>query len=160
MYTRVLLGNLSFERLIFPKNYTLAYLDAVPRFYLNIVNEDYLHSTSHGVGHFLNVHEGPRGGYLYPGRIITNEPGYYAKDKFGIRIENEILVVDKGNNKLGFENLTLLPYERNLIDMNLISNEFKKYIDDFHKKVFDTLSPYLKGDEKSLDYLKRKTQPL
>ena len=160
MYTRVLLGNLSFERLIFPKNYTLAYLDAVPRFYLNIVNEDYLHSTSHGVGHFLNVHEGPRGGFLYPGRIITNEPGYYAKDKFGIRIENEILVVDKGNNKLGFENLTLLPYERNLIDMNLISNEFKKYIDDFHKKVFDTLSPYLKGDEKSLDYLKRKTQPL
>ena len=125
-----------------------------------MVGEDYKHGTSHGVGHFLNVHEGPRGKALRPGNIITNEPGYYEKDAFGIRIENEVLVVEKQGNLLGFENLTYLPYERNLIDMDLISNDFKKYIDNFHKKVFEKLSPFLKNDEKALNYLKKKTEPL
>ena len=160
MYTRVLLGNLSLERLQFKKGYSLYDIDSVPRSYLIMVGKDYLHGTSHGVGHFLNVHEGPRGKALKPGNIITNEPGYYEKDAFGIRIENEVLVVEKGENKLGFENITYLPYERNLIDMNLISNDFKKYIDDFHKKVFDKLSPFLKDDELALNYLKKKTAPL
>jgi len=160
MYTRVLLGNLSLERLIFKKGKSLGQLDKVPRSYLNMVGEDYLHGTSHGVGHFLNVHEGPYGKPLRAGNLITNEPGYYEKDNFGIRIENEVLVVEKDENHLGFENLTFIPYERNLIDMNLISNDFKKYIDDFHKQCYEKLSPFLKNDEKALDYLKRKTQPL
>ena len=160
MYTRVLLGNLSLERLKFRRGYSLYNLDSIPRSYLYMVGEDYLHGTSHGVGHFLNVHEGPRGIPLKPGNIITNEPGYYEKDAFGIRIENEVLVVEKEGNLLGFENLTYLPYERNLIDLDLVSNDFKKYIDDFHKKVFEKLSPFLKDDEKTLDYLKRKTEPL
>ena len=125
-----------------------------------MAGEDYLHGTSHGVGHFLNVHEGPYGKALKAGNIITNEPGYYEKDNFGIRIENEVLVVEKDDKHLGFENLTFLPYERNLIDMNLISNDFKKYIDDFHKKCYEILSPLLKNDSKALDYLKRKTEPL
>ena len=160
MYTRVLLGNLSLERLIFKKGKTFAHLDMVPRSYLLMVGEDYLHGTTHGVGHFLNVHEGPYGKALKVGNILTNEPGYYEKDNFGIRIENEVLVVEKDEKKLGFENLTFVPYERNLIDMDLISNDFKKYIDDFHKQCFEKLSPFLKDDEKALDYLKRKTQPL
>ena len=160
MYTRVLLGNLSLERLIFKKGKSLGQLDKVPRSYLNMVGEDYLHGTSHGVGHFLNVHEGPYDKPLRAGNLITNEPGYYEKDNFGIRIENEILVVEKDENHLGFENLTFIPYERNLIDMNLISNDFRKYIDDFHKQCYEKLSPFLKNDEKALDYLKRKTQPL
>jgi Xaa-Pro aminopeptidase len=160
MYTRVLLGNLSLERLIFKKGKSLRNIDAVPRSFLFMAGEDYLHGTSHGVGHFLNVHEGPYGKALKAGNIITNEPGYYEKDNFGIRIENEVLVVEKDDNHLGFENLTFLPYERNLIDMNLISNDFKKYIDDFHKKCFEILSPLLKDDSKALDYLKRKTEPL
>ena len=162
MYTRVLLGNLSLERLIFKKGKKLRDLDAVPRSYLYMVAEDYQHGTSHGVGHFLNVHEGPYGLPLSPGNIITNEPGYYEKDNFGIRIENEVLVVvkDKEKNLLGFENLTFIPYERNLIDMDLISNDFKKYIDNFHKQCWDKLSPLLKDDQKALDYLKRKTAPL
>ena len=160
MYTRVLLGNLSLERLKFRRGYSLYNLDSIPRSYLYMVGEDYLHGTSHGVGHFLNVHEGPRGIPLKPGNVITNEPGYYEKDAFGIRIENEVLVVEKEGNLLGFENLTYLPYERNLIDLDLVSNDFKKYIDDFHKKVFEKLSPFLKHDEKTLDYLKRKTEPL
>ena len=162
MYTRVLLGNLSLERLIFKNGKKLRDLDAVPRSYLYMVAEDYQHGTSHGVGHFLNVHEGPYGLPLSPGNIITNEPGYYEKDNFGIRIENEVLVVvkDKEKNLLGFENLTFIPYERNLIDMDLISNDFKKYIDNFHKQCWDKLSPLLKDDKKALDYLKRKTAPL
>ena len=160
MYTRVLLGNLSLERLIFKKGKTFAHLDMVPRSYLLMVGEDYLHGTTHGVGHFLNVHEGPYGKALKVGNILTNEPGYYEKDNFGIRIENEVLVVEKDEKKLGFENLTFVPYERNLIDMDLISNDFKDYIDNFHKQCFEKLSPFLKDDEKALDYLKRKTQPL
>ena len=160
MYTRVLLGNLSLERLIFKKGKTFNQLDIVPRSYLFMVGEDYLHGTTHGVGHFLNVHEGPYGKALKVGNILTNEPGYYEKDNFGIRIENEVLVVEKDEKKLGFENLTFVPYERNLIDMDLISNDFKDYIDNFHKKCFEKLSPFLKDDEKALDYLKRKTQPL
>ena len=160
MYTRVLLGNLSLERLIFKKGKTFNQLDIVPRSYLFMVGEDYLHGTTHGVGHFLNVHEGPYGKALKVGNILTNEPGYYEKDNFGIRIENEVLVVEKDEKKLGFENLTFVPYERNLIDMDLISNDVKDYIDNFHKQCFEKLSPFLKDDEKALDYLKRKTQPL
>ena len=160
MYTRVLLGNLSLERLIFKKGRTLEKLDMVPRSHLLMVGEDYLHGTSHGVGHFLNVHEGPYGKALTAGNIITNEPGYYEKDQFGIRIENEVLVVEKDEKHLGFENLTFVPYERNLIDMDLLSNDFKKYINDFHKLCYDKLSPYLQKDAKALDYLKKKTKPL
>ena len=160
MYTRVLLGNLSLERLIFRRGYSLYNLDSVPRSYLNMVGEDYLHATSHGVGHFLNVHEGPRGHPLKPGNIISNESGFYKKDEFGIRIENEMLVVEKGEKMLGFENLTLLPYERNLIDLSLISKDYRNYIDNYHKKVFEKLSPFLKDDQKAMSYLKEKTAPI
>ena len=160
MYTRVLLGNLSLERLVFKKGKSLENIDMIPRSYLLMVGKNYLHGTSHGVGHFLNVHEGPYYKALKAGNIITNEPGYYEKDNFGIRIENEVLVVEKDENNLGFENLTLIPYERNLFDMNLINEDFKQYIDDFHKKCYEKLSPLLKNDQKALDYLKRKTQPL
>jgi len=159
-YTRVLLGNLSLERCIFKKGKSLRDIDIIPRFYLNIVGEDYMHGTSHGVGHFLNVHEGPYGYPLVEGYVMTNEPGYYEKDAFGIRIENSVKVVNKGDGKLGFENITYLPYERNLFDMDLISNDFKNYINDYHKKVFEMYKDELKDDEMTLDYLKRKTDPI
>ena len=159
-YTRVLLGNLSLERLIFNKGSKLRDLDAVPRSFLMQVGENYKHGTSHGVGHFLNVHEGPYGKPLMVGNVITNEPGYYEKDNFGIRIENMVVVVEKGEKKLGFENITLVPYERNLIDMNLLSPDMIKYIDDYHQKVWNTLSPLLQKDAIALDYLKRKTKKL
>ena len=113
MFTRVLLGNLSLERTIFKKKETeLRKIDSIARNYLLMVGENYNHGTSHGVGHFLNVHEGPYGLPLQEGNIITNEPGYYEKDAFGIRIENSVLVVSKNNDYLGFENLTYLPYEK------------------------------------------------
>ena len=97
-YTRVLLGNLSLERLIFKKGLSLKDLDAVPRQYLMMKGEDYKHGTSHGVGHFLNVHEGPYREQLKAGNVITNEPGIYLENKFGVRIENEVFVVEKGEN--------------------------------------------------------------
>ena len=160
MYTRVLLGNLCLERITFERGKNMHSLESVPRIFLSMVNEDYLYDTTHGVGHFLNVHEGPYFMTLKEGNIITNEPGCYKENNFGIRIENEMLVVKKDENYLGFENITFLPYERNLIDMKLLSEEFKNYIDNFHKQCFDKLSPFLKNDLKALDYLKRKTQPL
>ena len=160
MYTRVLLGNICLEKFIFDKGKNMNSMESIPRIFLSMVNKDYLHDTTHGVGHFLNVHEGPYFMTLKEGNIITNEPGYYEENNFGLRIENEMLVVKKGENKLGFENLTFLPYERNLIDMKLISEEFKEFIDDYHKQCFEKLSPFLKDDLKTLDYLKRKTQPL
>ncbi len=162
IFTRVLLGNLFLEKMQFKRGKTFEDIDPVARQFLFMKGLDFLHDTSHGVGHFLNVHEGPYGKPLQEGNIITNEPGYYEKDNFGVRIENELLVIKKEEGYLGFENLTFLPYERNLIDMDLISGEFKKYIDDYHKKVFEILSPFLDKtkDEKVLDYLKRKTQPL
>ena len=160
MYTRVLLGNLSLERIIFEKGKTLRSLELIGRTFLLMVNKDYLHDTFHGIGHCLNVHEGPYDMILKEGNVIANEPGYYEKDNYGIRIENNLLIVEKDEKHLGFENLTYLPYERNLIDMNLISQDFKEYIDNFHKQCFKKLSPFLINDLKALDYLKRKTLPL
>lgn len=160
MYTRVLLGNLSIEKAVFRKGNYFRNLDILARQYLRNVFADYKHGTTHGVGHFLNVHEGPYNVPLSPGNVITNEPGYYEENAFGIRIENDLIVIDKGNGWLGFENITLFPYERNLIDMRLISPEIKEFIDSYHKKVFETLSPLLGEDKIALDYLKRKTEPL
>lgn len=162
-YTRVLLGNLMLERCVFKQGSTLRSLDAIPRSFLYAVGKDYEHGTSHGVGHFLNVHEGPYGLPLKKGNVITNEPGYYEKDAFGIRIENMLVVVDKseyGENKLGFENITYVPYERNLIDLSLMSADMIKYVDDYHKKCYEILSPFMKDDVVALEYLTKKTKPL
>jgi Xaa-Pro aminopeptidase len=160
MYTRVLLGNLCLERIIFEKGKNMHDFENIPRIFLKMIGEDYAHDTTHGVGHFLNVHEGPYFMTLKEGNIITNEPGYYEKNNFGIRIENEMLVVKKDEDHLAFENLTFLPYEKNLIDVTLISEDFKNYINNFHKQCFDKLSPLLENDSKALDYLKRKTEPI
>lgn len=157
MYTRVLLGNLSLERLTFkPSRTVFSSIDKVARSFLNHVGEDYNHSTTHGVGHFLNVHEGPYSKVLEEGNVLTNEPGYYEQNAFGIRIENMLVVITKGN-RLGFQNITLVPYERNLLDYSLISQDMLSYINDYHKRVREVLEPLLKGDEIALDYLKRKT---
>ena len=160
MYTRVLLGNLSLERLIFNKGTHLGNLDSVARSFLMMVGQNYNHSTSHGVGHFLNVHEGPYNKPILPGNFLTNEPGYYEENAFGIRIENDLIAVEIDDKHLGFENITLLPYERNLIDLNIVSKDMREYIDSFHKKVYDTLAPLLKDDENTLNYLRRKTEKL
>jgi Xaa-Pro aminopeptidase len=168
MYTRVLLGNLSLQRSIFMKRWNLngGHLDSLARQYLWHVGCDYLHGTGHGVGYFLNVHEGPHGigGYpnnpsLQPGMVVTNEPGYYLKDQFGIRIENMLIVKEHSdNNYLSFENITIVPYETELLDFKLLSPDVIEFINQYHKEVFGKLSPLV--EEHAKDYLRRKTEPL
>lgn len=125
-----MLGNLDVERVKWPKSsqITGGDIDVLARRHLWTVHKDYQHGTGHGVGHFLGVHEGPVGISKYnktifePNMIVTNEPGYYEAGKYGIRIEN-ILVVKQDNEFLGFECLTLCPYDINLIDENLITKK-------------------------------------
>lgn len=168
MYTRVLLGNLSIERLKLKidKNITGANIDPIARQFLWQVGEDYGHGTGHGVGHFLNVHEGPHSISpksnvpLAPGMVVTNEPGFYLKDKFGIRIENMLLVVKNNINEnfLTFENVTRVHYETNLIKKELLNEEFRVYINSYNKMVYENIAPILedKKDQKAIEYLKKK----
>ena len=107
-----------------------------------------MHGTGHGVAYFGGVHEGPCGISKYnqtnfvSGMIVTNEPGYYETGKFGIRIENMLLVREQnGFNR--FENLTLCPYDKNLIEKSLLTASDIDFINTYHKRVWDTLSPSL-----------------
>ena len=146
MYTRVLLGNLAIERLKMSKlsGLTGGSIDPLARQFLWHVNEDYMHGTGHGVGYFLMCHEGPHGigGYegnppLTPGQVVSNEPGYYLENAFGIRIENIIFVkeYEKDNTKICFESFTIVPYENSLFDHDLLSKDVLDYINDFHQMV-------------------------
>lgn len=174
MYTRVLLGNLSIEKCKFriDSELTGAHFDSLARQYLWHEYKDYSHGTGHGVGFFLNVHEGPQGismlqkeVKLAAGMLITNEPGFYLKNKFGIRIENNLLVSHSKENPdfYFFDNLTLVPYEKKLFDLNLISKDMIAYTNEYHNKIKNTIEPLLGNsdeDQIARDYLLRKTKPI
>lgn len=170
-YTLVLKGNLSLERMVFPKNtITGDQLDILARQYLWAYGLNYEHGTGHGIGSYLNVHEGPIGVgpvkvndiKLAEGMLISNEPGYYKNGEYGIRIENDILVIQHPEHKdsLTFENITTVPYCRRLIDTSLLNKEEITQINKYHQKVWNTLS--LKTNPLSITYkyLKRETSPL
>lgn len=170
-YTLVLKGNLSLERMVFPKNtITGDQLDILARQYLWAYGLDYEHGTGHGIGSYLNVHEGPIGIgpvkvndiKLAEGMLISNEPGYYKNGEYGIRIENDILVIQhpEHEDSLTFENITTVPYCRRLIDTSLLNKEEITQINKYHQKVWNTLS--LKTNPLSITYkyLKRETAPL
>lgn len=167
--TRVLLGNLDLERLIWPASSQLAGadMDLLARRRLWEVGFDYNHGTGHGVGYFLNVHEGPQSMskhskvILKPGMNVTDEPGYYEAGAFGIRIENVLFVQENGSN-YHFENVTIAPYDRALIKHSLLSQFDFDYIDAYHVKVWDLLSPKLEalGDALALNWLREQTKPL
>ena len=114
---------------------------------------DYAHGTGHGVGYFLNVHEGPQAisknnkVKIQNGMILSNEPGYYKKDKFGIRIEN-LVYAYKIQGKLFFKNLTLAPLEKDLINYKLLTKKEESYIFKYHLEVYSKLSPFLNKNEK------------
>ena len=120
---------------------------------LNKINLDYGHGTGHGVGFFLNVHEGPQAISKYNnvklqnGMILSNEPGYYEKNKFGIRIEN-VVYIKKVKKKLLFKNLTLAPIDIDLIDFKLLDNKEKKYLSYYHKYTYQKVSNFLNKEEK------------
>jgi Xaa-Pro aminopeptidase len=145
-FTRVLRGHLAITRAVFPDGTTGAQLDSFARQFLWQVGLDFEHGTGHGVGSYLSVHEGPARisklgtTPLKRGMILSNEPGYYKTDAYGIRIENLELVVAKdiaGAPKPmnGFEALTLAPIDRRLIDLAMLSGEERAWLDAYHAKV-------------------------
>lgn len=166
----MLLGTLDLERIVWPKNRGIAGgdMDILARKNLWQVGLDYGHGTGHGVGHFLNVHEGPYGvsrGYKLQfeiGMCVSDEPGYYKEGEFGIRIENVIMCQqhEKYENSLKWENLTVAPYCRELIDKNLLSPDTVRYIDEYHAKCLEKLTPLLQDDALALNYVKRACEPL
>ena len=121
---------------------TGADIDVLARRHLWAVGLDYLHGTGHGVGYFEGVHEGPVGLSKYnttiyePNMIVTNEPGYYETGKYGIRIENMLVVVERDGLK-GFDNLTLCPYDKNLLDHSLLTQADVVFINEYHKRVWE-----------------------
>ena len=152
-YTRVLMGVIDIERIVWPSNCGISGhdIDILARKALWAVGLDFMHGTGHGVGHFLNVHEGPCGisrrnaTVFKEGMCVSDEPGFYKDGEFGIRIENVIMCQKhpKFENHLMWENLTVAPYCRELIDTALLMPDMKSYIDDFHHKCLQKLTPLL-----------------
>ena len=144
IFTRVLKGHIAVSNFKIKKNTSGSKIDQSARKYLKQIGLDYAHGTGHGVGYFLNVHEGPQAisknnmVQLCEGMVLSNEPGYYEKGKFGIRIENLIYVKKKKKYKI-FENLTLAPIEKDLINKKLLNSKEKKWINDYHKRVYHKL---------------------
>ena len=153
IFTRVLKGHIAVVTTKLHKGITGKNLDLRARFWLKKVNLDYPHGTGHGVGYFLNVHEGPQAISKYneislnKGMILSNEPGYYKKNKFGIRIENLIFVEEKKKVKF-FENLTFAPIDKELINYNLLSDDEKIYLKNYHKQVYKKIRLFLNLEEK------------
>jgi len=152
-YTRVLIGVLDIERIVWPSNTTIcgADMDILARRSLWSVGLDFKHGTGHGVGSYLNVHEGPQGisrankTKMLEGMCVSDEPGYYQDGEFGIRIENVILCKKHPvyANHYCWENLTVAPYCRELIDTKLLDPATIAYINDFHHKCETLLAPFL-----------------
>ncbi len=153
IFTYVLKGHIAVATTNLKKDNIGKKIDSRARRYLKQNNLDYAHGTGHGVGFFLNVHEGPQSiskinkVKIREGMIISNEPGFYKKNKFGIRIEN-LVYVKKIKNKIFFENLTLAPIEKDLINFKLLSIFEKNYLFRYHLNVYSKISPYLNIKEK------------
>ena len=154
IFTKVLKGHIGVATYKLKKNTTGKKLDIVARSALKKAGLDYAHGTGHGVGYFLNVHEGPQAISkinnikLEEGMILSNEPGYYETNKFGIRLEN-LVFIKKYKKKLRFENLTFAPIEKDLINFKLLNKKEKKYLNEYHKKIYMILGSYLNKDEKN-----------
>ncbi|KIJ15105.1 hypothetical protein PAXINDRAFT_169294 [Paxillus involutus ATCC 200175] len=171
-FTRVLQGHIAIDTAIFPTGTTGFIIDSWARRALWQDGLDYRHGTGHGVGHFLNVHEGPQGigtriAYnstpLKAGMTVSNEPGYYADGRWGIRIENVVIVCEVetpnnfGNGYLGFERVTMCPIQTSLIDYAILTAEEKKWLNDYHAEVARKVGPLLQ-DECALAWLVKQCQ--
>jgi Xaa-Pro aminopeptidase len=168
-FTRVLRGHIAIARAVFPDGTTGAQIDALARQFLWQAGIDFEHGTGHGVGSYLSVHEGPARisklgtAPLRRGMILSNEPGYYKTEAFGIRIENLELVVgtdiagaEKPTN--AFEALTLAPIDRRLIDLNMLSAQELTWLNDYHARVRREVRPHV--DEATKVWLDAATAPL
>ena len=153
IFTKVLKGHIAVVTSDLNKINKGYLIDKKARAPLNKVNLDYGHGTGHGVGFFSNVHEGPQAISkfnsieLKKGMIISNEPGYYEEGKFGIRIEN-LVYIEKENNKLKFKNLTMAPIDKDLINHKLLSSKEKDYLFKYNLEVYNKISNFLSKNEK------------
>ncbi|NXX54305.1 XPP1 aminopeptidase, partial [Scopus umbretta] len=176
-FTYVLKGHIAVSAAIFPNGTKGHLLDSFARSALWDCGLDYLHGTGHGVGSFLNVHEGPCGiSYktfadepLEAGMIVSDEPGYYEDGSFGIRIENVVLVIPaetkynfKNRGSLTFEPLTLVPIQTKMIDVNLLTQKECNWVNDYHQKCREVIGAELErqGRHEALRWLIRETEPL
>ena len=152
IFTRVLKGHIAVADFKLKKNTTGSKIDLKARKYLKSIGLNYSHGTGHGVGYFLNVHEGPHAISknnrinFREGMIVSNEPGYYEKNKFGIRIENLIYVNKKKNNTY-FKNLTMVPIDKDLIDEKILNKNEKKWLNNYHREVFRNLKGLMNRSE-------------
>ena len=152
-FTRVLKGHIAVISSNLKYNFNGYLLDKLARKYLNDVGLDYAHGTGHGVGFFLNVHEGPQGITKYnkiklrKGMILSNEPGYYLKNKYGIRIEN-LIYVDEIKKNLILKNLTYVPIDLDLINFNMLTIKEKNYLFDYHLNIYKKISHHLNKKER------------
>ena len=152
-FTKVLKGHIAVATTNLKKFNTGKKVDVKARQFLKKDGLDYAHGTGHGVGFFSNVHEGPQSITkidtikLEEGMIVSNEPGYYKKGHYGIRIEN-LVYIKKINSKLYFENLTLAPIEKDLINFNLLTNKEKNYLFEYHLNVYSKISKFLNNNER------------
>ena len=153
IFTRVLKGHIAVFHTDLNKTNIGLDIDKKARQYLNKINLDYGHGTGHGVGFFLNVNEGPQAISRYnsvplkAGMILSNEPGYYKENKFGIRIEN-LVFVKKIKKKVAFENLTLAPIDTDLINFKLLNKKEKDYLFKYHLEVYSKIHKYLNHKER------------
>ena len=173
-FTRVLKGHIALARVRFPEGTSGGQLDALARAPLWEVGLDYAHGTGHGVGSYLGVHEGPQsissrpnGVALRPGMICSNEPGYYKAEAYGFRIESLVVVVtlfeaseisESSRSYLGFETLTLVPIDLNLVEETLLTRDEISWLNAYHQRVRDTLMPLV--DHATATWLEHATRPV
>jgi Xaa-Pro aminopeptidase len=168
-YTHVLKGHIQLASAVFPAGTVGMQLDVLARQFLWKAGQNFLHGTGHGVGHFLNVHEGPQSIRmnfnpvpLQPGMLTSNEPGLYRAGRYGIRIENLLLTVKSQTSEFGdfyaFETLTLCPIDTKLMNESLLSIEEKEWLNNYHKNVYELLSPFLSETER--EWLKTATRAI
>ena len=168
-FTLALKGHIGVARARFPKGTRGYQIDTLARQHLWAEGYDYDHGTGHGVGHFLSVHEGPASISkkqidvpLTEGMVLSNEPGYYRADAFGIRIENLELVVETPTNGdfpvLSFESLTRCPIDKRNINVDMLTRPELAWLNDYHQKVWDEISPLVEGDVK--EWLRQATLPI
>lgn len=169
VYTLVLKGHIQLEILKFPVGASGTQLDALARKDMWAAGMNFLHGTGHGVGSYLNVHEGPhqirmeyRPEPLRAGMTITDEPGIYLEGRFGVRIENTLLITPYMKTEFGeflqFESLTLCPIDTAPMIVEMLTKEERQWLNDYHRRVYDVLSPYLNNEEKV--WLANATKPI
>ena len=172
-YTLVLKGMVALARLKFPEGVLGCQIDAMARQFLWQQGLDYGHGTGHGIGAYLNVHEGPvsiaarvpsKAVPLAPGNYLSNEPGFYKDGEYGIRIENDMFVVQSSetyNSKqfLKFDTVSLVPYCRKLIDVSLLSADEITWLNDYHQQCWEAYADSFSRDSLELKWLKRETAP-